>query len=180
MNFRGVVTKRMQRISYPDWIYYTTLFLKTFDSAYEGTSNIEIKTDVFVPVGPWQNLHASQGSIQHQLSYNSLGELVLKLQNLKLNGDLDEALAEAIPESLFREINSIRANINPNDKTEKSCYAFGQSNFTKKRARHIFYYAQGSESLIKKLREEFTPKSLKEWMLYKKVEGIDRYLEVVG
>ena len=177
-NFWGNVTKRLGRISYEDWLHYASRFLKTFDSSYEGTSNVVIKTGVYVPVGLVESHMASQGSTPDEL--RDMGDVILQLEAVKLNGNSHRILREALPESLFREVPSIRVRIDPNDETEKFVYAFGNGDFTRRKPKYLSFYAQGSGRLIHTLHEEFTPKSLTEIALYRLVDDIGYHLGVFG
>jgi hypothetical protein len=215
-NFWETVTKRVGRISYGDWLHYASRFLRTFDSAYNGSSDVEIKTGVYVPVGEVESYMASQGigpdELQSDLQsagkagdllathfikeganlgtlyfsdvsaedLRKQGETVFRLQGVKLNGTLDEALRRAVPESLFREVRSIGLRIDPNDETEKFVYAFGHGDFTRRKPRHLSFYAQGSGKLTRALHEEFKPRNLKEAALFRLVDGIGYNLDVFG
>lgn len=184
--FRGTVTKKSGVINYrgwrdyllraidnKDWLTYNLKFIDLFDSFYEGTSDVEVKSGIYVPVGSGQSAIASQVIYPDNLDSD---KTLLDLKDVDIN-EVHEALIKLMSKKLFYKIETISLDISPSHDSEKSIYPTrGTSVFTWNNPKHIFFYATGSDELLKVLHDLFIkPESIMERLNYKLVDGTDYY-----
>lgn len=157
--FEGMITKRLGKITYGEWLDHTTEFLNIFASAYKPEINHTIlgQYNIFggdsfgeLPVSYWEET-AKKATF-------------FRLDNMKINGNIKDKLEKSINPQFFDK-NLFRIQIEPPIEESSSHSTCGR--ITKESSRSLSLFVQGESKLVKAFDEYFSNKPLKERVVYK-------------
>jgi len=176
VNFNGNIKKRFSKVSYNDWLGYTSRFLRTFDSAYKEPCNIKIGETTYR-----FDLDGGIGGLGGYVEQLEDKNIMFKSEDIKLDKSLQKKISNAIPEDVFRKESGLMSIIEPNPEEALEHGGVGYGNFYPSSPKNIDFYAQGKIEVVRNLYRELRSKGMKDaltfrfpvtWRL-KEVHGID-------